>query len=935
MTTLLETSNPFWAWLTRASWQTAVLVLLVLAVQWALRKQLTPRWRGALWWLVVIRLLLPFSLPSGVSLFNWIGWGAETRDQATPDRAQPPSPSVESFASATEAAELSAGRGTLLRNFDRIKQSEEQPELGESLALPHASSDGEHATLSWRMVLVCLWILGLATLAARVVWSGLRLQRELRLATPVRDTVTLSLLDRCGEDLRIHRLPALLETPAVFSPALCGLFHPRLLLPPGLIGRFTQGELRFIFLHELAHLKRRDIATNWLSTLLQLLHWFNPLVWLAFARMRADRELACDALVLAHAEANERRAYGQTIIKLLESFTRPSALPGLVGILEDKSQMKRRILTIVGYDRARRSSLVAMLVIAALAMVALTDARTNMTAGRSARESAPEADPQLIREINVGVVPMPSQNTSEPQPKGGLGPRTHPASHQPADDRRTAIQAKLREIQFDDFVLRSEPLPDFIKALSEEAQQHDPEGKGINFLLSAPSDGWPAGVLKIVRPARLQHVSLEEVLKAIVSSTDTPLKYSVEDYGVVLSRKYPEEYAGLEVRKFKLDFESFVRALHECRTNDGGGYFGYISGRASSSQFGNVLSPGKDYMTRTNLTPEMAQIEEFKGLLDAAGVDLSPPKALFLNDRLGVLMVRATPSDLDNIAKVLHALNAVPPQVRLEAKFVEVTGEDSGGREFLKSLGFKAATARPVPVNDALTNADVSAEANRTGTNAAVHPSLARAPMTSILTPPRFRTVLEKLEQHQGVDVLSTPRVTTLSGQDAQIKTVAMRHVVAGLQRPEKAGETPRLITQPMEFGPILDVIPHVAADGVTIQNGGGPDVPRVPGLRRSRKTFRGRDLEHHRLCAAQVPPAPSRDVGHSLGWANPRDRCERRGRTHKDERQSPSLVRRAIAGKPLLDHGHNAPHARHLRHADHRRSGGKFGACADGIAVP
>jgi bla regulator protein BlaR1 len=136
-------------------------------------------------------------------------------------------------------------------------------------------------------------------------------------------------------------------------PALMGFIRPWLLLPEGMLEKFTPEELRFVFLHELAHLKRRDIAVNWLMTFLLILHWFNPLVWFAFARMRADRELACDALALSYANEREAKPYGQTILKLLDCFTRPAAVAGLVGILERPQQMKRRIAMIAQFKNRR------------------------------------------------------------------------------------------------------------------------------------------------------------------------------------------------------------------------------------------------------------------------------------------------------------------------------------------------------------------------------------------------------------------------------------------------------------------------------------------------------------------------------------------------------------------------------------------------------
>ena len=174
--------------------------------------------------------------------------------------------------------------------------------------------------------------------------------------------------------MKIRARVDLLETSLVKSPALFGVLRARLLLPPGLVDRFTPAELRYVFLHELAHVKRRDVAMNWLLTLLQVIHWFNPVIWFGFARMRGDRELACDALAMACSGDEEARSYGLTIIKLLETFSRSSSVPGLVGILENKSQMAHRFRRIASFRRGRRRSVLAIGLMMALAAVGLTDA---------------------------------------------------------------------------------------------------------------------------------------------------------------------------------------------------------------------------------------------------------------------------------------------------------------------------------------------------------------------------------------------------------------------------------------------------------------------------------------------------------------------------------------------------------------------------------
>jgi hypothetical protein len=165
------------------------------------------------------------------------------------------------------------------------------------------------------------------------------------------------------------------ETREVGSPTLFGFIRPRLLLPAGFTRSFSSDELRHVFLHELAHIKRCDILIGWLMTVAQILHWFNPLVWFAGYRMRVDRELACDALALSYAHDEESQRYGETIIKVLESFGRSAWLPGFAGAVENKNQLKERIRMIAKFKKTNRGLALAVGLLAGLGIVTLTDAR--------------------------------------------------------------------------------------------------------------------------------------------------------------------------------------------------------------------------------------------------------------------------------------------------------------------------------------------------------------------------------------------------------------------------------------------------------------------------------------------------------------------------------------------------------------------------------
>ena len=363
--------------LLHVSWHASILTALVLLVQRVFAARLSPGWRHGLWLLVLARLALPFSPSTAFSIFNLAPAGWRQPSASRPDvrsayrhdterlteprpiqRTSSPAPPVLAVAptSTKDPAAAPPAASTVAR-----------PESGFAVSWPDVSArkaDAERSTPAgvWLAILPFCWIAGVLFFAVRFAVQNLRFAARLRAAPPLSSGPAWEIIERCGRQMGIRRLPVVQETNAVSSPALYGFLRPRLVLPCGMLTEFNQSELGCVFLHELGHLKRQDAALNAVIALFQVLHWFNPMLWLAFNRMRADRETACDALVLLRAEEGERRAYGETIIKILSSFNRPTAVPGLVGILEDKRQLRDRIRMIArfGQNESRPALAIAL-----------------------------------------------------------------------------------------------------------------------------------------------------------------------------------------------------------------------------------------------------------------------------------------------------------------------------------------------------------------------------------------------------------------------------------------------------------------------------------------------------------------------------------------------------------------------------------------------
>lgn len=384
-------TDGFVEWLLRASWQATVLAGMVLLAQRWLGRRLTPAWRCRLGWVVIARLLLPVQVPSASSVFNIARFplaspAVEVRGPVATvgvPREGAASRRVDSFAEpstiASEATRIPPAAAVdlplrALGASEGGRSSGSVSVVASPTGAPVGSAVPSRLPRTWW---VGLWLVGVAWVAGRTAVQNLAFVARLRRdAEPVSAELTEA-LDACRRALGVRFRVWAWETGEVRSPAVYGFRRPMLLLPRGLTAEFTREELRHVLLHEMAHVKRRDAAMTWIVAALQALHWFNPLLGLAFARMRVDRELACDAMVLDSARDDEARSYGETILRLLELLNRGAALPGLVGIMEDKDQIRERIRAIASFRRGGGRPALAVLLWAGLGWVGLTDAATS------------------------------------------------------------------------------------------------------------------------------------------------------------------------------------------------------------------------------------------------------------------------------------------------------------------------------------------------------------------------------------------------------------------------------------------------------------------------------------------------------------------------------------------------------------------------------
>lgn len=343
------------AWVATASVKGAVLIAAVVILRRFLVPGGTSIWRHALWLPVLACLLCPLgpSIPLTTTLPSSL-----------------PAP-LGTLPAEVHAKGISVGMdGVLLsRSHSLTPVVGAQQASNASLAPKPAAPADERRPEALLFWIILVWAIGVGVFALLYLINFLRF-RHLGFAARMPGANASKVFEGCKAELRVQQNVRLLESGAVDSPTVMGWWHPTILLPVGLDVRLDSGRLRYVLLHELAHVKRNDVLVNWIAAIAQLLHWFNPVVWLAGRLMRSDMESASDAFVLGHLSRAERTDYGDTLIHLAD--THGGMIPprfGL-GIADRHSDLKARLVTIA---RFKPASIVVRLC-AGIALVTFTGA---------------------------------------------------------------------------------------------------------------------------------------------------------------------------------------------------------------------------------------------------------------------------------------------------------------------------------------------------------------------------------------------------------------------------------------------------------------------------------------------------------------------------------------------------------------------------------
>ncbi len=301
----------------------ASIIVLVIVVLRLLLKKAPRNIICFLWVLVALRLILPFSIQSNLSVYNMMPSSAGTQGQ------------IEYF--------------QYNGKTEKPKVEFSVPALVDDNASPDSMTVGEHTSDLYLPPVISIWLAGVCVMLLYAIGSYLYLRKKVGASIPRHDGLKMS------DDIS--------------TPFILGILKPVIYIPSGMDER----TLNHVVAHEEAHIKRRDHWWKPLGYFLLTVYWFNPIIWLAYVLLCRDIEMACDEKVIRDMDKGSVAAYSQALLDCSFPRRRIAACPlafGEVGV-------KERVKTVLNYKKpAFWIIVVAVVACIVVAVCFLTNPRT-------------------------------------------------------------------------------------------------------------------------------------------------------------------------------------------------------------------------------------------------------------------------------------------------------------------------------------------------------------------------------------------------------------------------------------------------------------------------------------------------------------------------------------------------------------------------------
>jgi len=350
---------------------TACVLLLIKKI---LGERLSASWHYYIWLILVIKLIVPVFPQSQISIFNIVKLPFQQQYEMGSDiGVQDKNVSVYADKPRNDIMGTSQNTGQsqhINLSDDGITDSDTPAQdipLQEDVKMPGDIIE----------VLSIIWIAGIFLVLLYTTCLNIHIRRSVAKRGKCDNNELLDVLLKCKDSLGIKKRIAVHVCDRFGSPCIYGLIRPKLLVSNKVISNLSQTDKKYVLMHELMHLKRKDMIINTILILLKAVYWFNPVLWYCFADMRRECEISCDEMVLRRLDRSERIRYGKTIVDMSAYYPEKKFLYPVMNMVNKKSDTSKRIKKVINFKKQPTIWIIIAIIIATLICAAVLTNGTN------------------------------------------------------------------------------------------------------------------------------------------------------------------------------------------------------------------------------------------------------------------------------------------------------------------------------------------------------------------------------------------------------------------------------------------------------------------------------------------------------------------------------------------------------------------------------
>lgn len=362
--------------LLKLSLEGTFLVLIIYLIRKPMKKHMKKSYSYYIWLVLIIKLLLPFGIESSISIYNIIPKSLQSSNIEKSLN--------ENFINKNNLIDLEDDEENskvnnlkedtfYLDNGDIVIEENSSLENRNNNIFTNIDMDLVKKSLATLWAIIAIAIV-LKTIIKYIIFKNKIKKEKYR----NNDSRLEEYLEEGKILLNINRNIKIKLSKLVKTPILIGQVGSFIVIPESLINTLEDEEIKYIILHELSHYKRKDIIIVWLSKLVEIIQFFNPIICFGLKTMREDCEESCDEYVLSKLDKNEIKAYGNTIIKVIQNISINHYLIGTTAMASNKKNIKERIKNIASNKSfSKKSKIIGLIIIAVIIILGITTAKSS------------------------------------------------------------------------------------------------------------------------------------------------------------------------------------------------------------------------------------------------------------------------------------------------------------------------------------------------------------------------------------------------------------------------------------------------------------------------------------------------------------------------------------------------------------------------------